>query len=123
VVGAGARFEGLFSFQGAVRLEGRLKGKVIARGLLWIGEAADVRARIEVDELIVAGAVRGEIVARERVQLLPTARVGGAIRTQRLMVAEGALFEGRLQMGEGRVASPRGSSGPRRRLGSSRDSL
>jgi cytoskeletal protein CcmA (bactofilin family) len=104
VVGAGACFEGLFSFQGAVRLEGRLQGKVIARGLLWVGESADIRARIEVDELIVAGAVEGEIVARERVQLLPTARVGGAIRTQRLMVADGALFEGRLQMGEGRVA-------------------
>lgn len=98
IVGAGARFEGLFSFRGAARLEGHLDGEVVAEGMLWIGEAASVRAHIEVDELVVAGSVEGEIRARERVRLLASARVQGSIHTQRLAVEEGALFEGRLEM-------------------------
>lgn len=104
-IGPGARFEGLLSFWGTARVEGVLRGTVTARGTLEVGPDARVRARIEVDVLVVEGLVEGEIVARERVEVVDGACVRAAIRTPRLVVAEGALFEGRLEM-VGAPASP-----------------
>lgn len=101
LLGPGSRFEGMVAFRGAVRLDGRVDGRVVASGCLWVGESAEIHARIEVDDLIVAGSIEGEIHAVGRVELLPSARVHGVIRTPRLAVAEGARFEGRLEMASG----------------------
>jgi cytoskeletal protein CcmA (bactofilin family) len=97
-IGPGAAFEGLVSFWGAARIEGALRGEVAARGRLEVCAGARVLGRIDVDVLVVAGSIEGEIAARERVEVLPGARVTARIRTPRLAVAEGAVFEGRLEM-------------------------
>lgn len=98
-IGPGASFDGVLSFWGLARVEGRLHGEVVADGTLEVGPEADVHARIEVDVLVVEGLVEGEVVARERVQVLATGRITAAVRTPRLVVAEGGRIEGRLEMG------------------------
>jgi cytoskeletal protein CcmA (bactofilin family) len=105
VLAQGTEFEGLLSFRGAARVDGKFSGDVVAEGCLVIGEGARVRARIEVDELIVGGELEGEIHARERVELLKTARVVGSVRSPRLAVAEGGVLEGRCQAVPDAVAS------------------
>lgn len=100
-VGAGSRFNGLLSFWGAARVEGSLRGEVTAQGRLEVGPEARVVARIEVDALVIEGVVEGEIVARRRIELRRGARVRASIQTPRLAIAEGAVFEGRLAMGDG----------------------
>jgi cytoskeletal protein CcmA (bactofilin family) len=97
VLAPGTEFEGLLSFRGTARVDGKLSGDVVAEGCLVIGEGARVRARIEVDELIIAGELEGEIHARQRVELRETARVVGSLRSPRLTVAEGGILEGRCE--------------------------
>jgi len=94
-IGPGASFEGCLVFRGSTLVEGRLTGKVVAEGRLEIGPQGWVQAEIEVDELVVAGHLEGEVHARERVELLATARVTANLRTPRLALAEGCRFEGR----------------------------
>lgn len=106
VLAPGTEFEGLLSFRGAARIDGKLSGDVVAEGCLVIGEGARVQARIEVDELIVGGEIEGEVHARERVELLKTARVVGSIRCPLLAVAEGGILEGRCET----VPAPAGKS-------------
>lgn len=108
-IGPGARFDGLLSFWGTARIEGSLAGEVASRGTLEVGPAATVVGRVEVDVLIVEGAVEGEVFAHQRVEVLPGAQVAATIRTPRLAVAEGARFEGRLDMVRG---APEGASAP-----------
>lgn len=98
-IGPGASFDGVLSFWGLARVEGRLRGEVVADGTLEVGPEADVHARIEVDVLVVEGLVEGEVVARERVEVLASGRITAAVRTPRLVVAEGGRIEGRLEMG------------------------
>ena len=105
VLGPGAEFEGLLSFRGAARIDGTLSGDVVAEGCLVIGEGARVRARIEVDELVVGGELEGEIHARKRIELLNTARVVGSVRCPRLAVAEGGILEGRCEATPGPKSS------------------
>ncbi len=97
-IAAGTRFDGLLSFWGDARVDGNLRGEVAARGSLDVGPDARIHGRIEVDTLIVAGRIDGQIFARVRVEVLRGAHVSASIRTPRLAVDEGAYFEGQLDM-------------------------
>jgi cytoskeletal protein CcmA (bactofilin family) len=94
-IAAGCSFEGLMTFRGATQVDGQLVGEVVATGTLRLGVTARVRARIEVDELIVEGELEGDVVARRRIELSATARVRGSIQAPRVSLAEGCLFQGR----------------------------
>ena len=98
VVGAGARFEGLLSFWGRARIDGALRGEITADGVLEVGPEARIAAQIEVDVLVVEGLVEGEVAARERVEIRAGGRITAAVRTPRLLLAEGGSLEGRVAM-------------------------
>lgn len=97
VIQRGARFDGLLTFQGDVRVEGRLDGEVVAEGRLEVGAEGEVRARVEVDELHLLGTLEGDVWARQRAELGPGARLVGTLRTPRPVLAAGATLEGRCE--------------------------
>ena len=108
----GAEFTGLLALDGPARIDGQLRGEVIGSGPLFIGPRASVEARVETDELEVAGALAGEVRASRRIALGGTARVRGELSTPSLSLAEGALLEGRCtagQRGEPAAGGPDGS--------------
>jgi cytoskeletal protein CcmA (bactofilin family) len=99
VLERGQCFDGLLSFGDSARVDGELHGEIVARGTLWVGAEAHVRARIEVGEAIVAGCIEGDITARRRIELLPTARVRGRLQAPRVALADGCLVHGRCLTG------------------------
>lgn len=99
VVEAGTRFEGLVSFRGVVRVEGTVVGRVVAEGSLWIGEQAELHGVVEADDVTIEGSCEGEIEARARIVLRPTARVRGRLAAPRIAMADGSLFDGRCEIG------------------------
>jgi cytoskeletal protein CcmA (bactofilin family) len=98
VLGPGDRFDGLLTFRGEARVEGELRGAILAQGRLEIGASAHVEARIEAEDLVVAGSVKGELAARRRIALLAGARVQGALRAPRIALEEGCQLRGRCEM-------------------------
>lgn len=98
VVGPGARFEGTLAFRGEARVEGEVCGLVLARGTLHVAAGALVRARIEAEEVVVAGTVEGDVTASRRLVLLPGGRLLGDVRTGSLALADGARLDGRCEM-------------------------
>jgi cytoskeletal protein CcmA (bactofilin family) len=96
-IAKGCAFEGLLTFRGETRIDGALVGEVVASGTLWLGETARVQARIEVDELIVEGHFEGDVVARRRLELSPTAHARGSFQAAQLSFADGCFFQGRLR--------------------------
>ncbi len=99
LLGPDAEFEGLICFRGSARIEGRVRGEIQADGTVVIGRRARVLARIETDELIVAGQFEGSVRARERIELRPTARVMADLHAPRLALADGCFLEGRCEGG------------------------
>ncbi len=95
LIGPTGKFAGLISTSGSARIEGAVVGEIVSQGTIVIGQTGRVRARIEVDELIVAGEFEGEAWARQRIELAPTARVAADLHAPRLVLAEGCLLEGR----------------------------
>jgi cytoskeletal protein CcmA (bactofilin family) len=72
---------------------------------LFIAQGAVVTARIAAARITVAGHVSGEIVAHERLELQSTARLRCTISTPRLVLNEGAQFDGECKMPGERAAA------------------
>lgn len=98
-VGAGTVLTGETNFQAMLRVDGHLTGRVTSdNGTLIIGSGGQVDADILVSSATIGGTVNGDIVATEKVELGRTARVIGNIHTPRLMIEDGAIFEGSCTM-------------------------
>ncbi|MBS1796953.1 MAG: polymer-forming cytoskeletal protein [Acidobacteria bacterium] len=94
-VGNGTVLTGETNFQAMLRIDGHLTGRVSSEnGTLIIGSTGRVDANIAVAAAIISGTVNGDIVAAERLELGRTARVVGNVQTPRLVIEDGAIFEG-----------------------------
>ena len=102
LLGPGTHYNGKLLFDGRVRIDGQFQGSICSDDMLIVGEGAQVQAVIDVGTLIVLGGeIRGEIRARELVELHAAARVHGDIETPRIFIDRGAVFEGRCRMSDG----------------------
>jgi cytoskeletal protein CcmA (bactofilin family) len=95
----GSRVTGQLTFQGSARIEGNVDGEIQCHGTLTIGERAEVRAKISGDVVVIRGKVEGNVVAKEKVELVAPARLFGDIDTPRLIITEGVVFDGDCTMG------------------------
>ncbi len=105
LLGRGSAFDGKLTFEGTVRIDGKLSGEIFSNDVLVIGEGAEVSAEIDVGVLIVEGNVTGNIRAKRGVELHAPARVRGNIETPSLFIDKGVMFEGHSKM-EGMTAAP-----------------
>jgi cytoskeletal protein CcmA (bactofilin family) len=110
LLGRGSEFEGKLSFEGTVRIDGKLTGEIFTDDVLIIGEGADVKAEINVGSIIIEGSVQGNINAKRSVEIHTPGRVKGNIVTPSLYMEKGVLFDGNCQMESSASAAQRGVS-------------
>jgi cytoskeletal protein CcmA (bactofilin family) len=95
----GTEFIGELRFQNTFRVDGKLKGKVVSDHTLIVGESGQVDAEIDCAVVSIKGAVSGRVHARQRIELLAGARVQATLISPRLVIEEGAVFQGQCDMG------------------------
>src|SRR5436190_15807947 len=98
LLGRGSEFEGKLSFEGTVRVDGKLSGEIFTDDVLIIGEGAEVNAEINVGAIVIEGTVHGNIHAKRSVEIHTPARVRGNISTPSLSIDKGVIFDGQCQM-------------------------
>jgi len=98
LLGRGSEFEGKLSFEGTVRIDGKLTGEIFTDDVLIIGEGADVKAEINVGSIVIEGSVQGNITAKRSVELHTPGKVRGNITTPSLYIEKGVIFDGNCQM-------------------------
>lgn len=81
---------------GALRVDGRMEGTIHRADLVVVGEGASVVGDITAREVIVGGAVTGNIYAAQRTELLSNGIVAGDIRSAAILIQEGGVVQGRL---------------------------
>ena len=98
-------FKGELSSPEDLRFDGTLSGHLdVDEGTLELGETATVDADIQAKQVIVHGTVRGSIAARDRIELTATAKVTGTLTAERVVIADGASFNGGVYMGRRTIA-------------------
>jgi cytoskeletal protein CcmA (bactofilin family) len=98
-IGPGVSVEGEIEFQGSIRLDGRIKGRIFTdNGTVIIGEKAVISADLFVDAAIIMGEVNGTIDAREKIEVYPPGRIFGDIQAPSISIDSGVVFNGTCMM-------------------------
>ena len=94
---------GEIQFRDMLRVNGHIAGTVYSKsGTLIVDTTATVDAKVEVAVAVIGGTVRGDIVAHERIEIGPAARIYGNIWTRSIAIKDGAVFDGICTMIGGR---------------------
>ena len=100
LIGASTRIEGNLYFQGGLRIDGQVKGNIIAESgdtsMLVISEQAKIEGEIRVAHLVVNGEIVGPVYSSELLELQPKARITGDVFYKALEMHGGALVSGKL---------------------------
>lgn len=98
VVGPSVQVEGDFSSEGNIIVKGTVSGSVKTSRLLSVEQGAKILANVRAGNAVVAGQVKGNIIVADRVEFTETAEVLGDIQCQILVVAPGAILQGKVNM-------------------------
>jgi cytoskeletal protein CcmA (bactofilin family) len=98
VIADGVSLRGKLTGSGGIRIEGSFDGEIDLDGLLVIGPSGRVSCKeLRAKNVIVAGAMRGNIVA-DRVEIRSSGRVWGDVITTAMSTQEGAFLRGQIRM-------------------------
>jgi len=100
LIGAGTVIEGDLTFDGGLRVDGRVHGNVNSAegkpGTLVLSEAARIEGEIRVSHVVINGTVVGPVHAADYVELQSKANVTGDVYYRTLEMHLGAVVQGRL---------------------------
>ena len=97
-LGEGTDFKGILTFEGTVRVDGRLEGEIYTKDTLIVGESAIVGAEINVHTIVISGIVRGNVNATGKIEVHRPGKLFGNVKTPSLYIEEGVIFEGNCAM-------------------------
>jgi cytoskeletal protein CcmA (bactofilin family) len=99
LIAHGTVIRGDLRFSGALHLDGRIEGAVLAQGddaVFTLSEHGQVQGEIRVPHAVINGLVEGDIHASEKLELAPQARIIGDVSYRTLEMAAGAQVNGRM---------------------------
>ncbi|MEC4678236.1 MAG: polymer-forming cytoskeletal protein [Nitrospirota bacterium] len=97
-LGKGTTFKGVITYEGAIRIDGKMEGEIISLGDLVIGESASIDAKVSVGSIICGGKINGDLQASKKIHLLSKSTISGSLNTPRLIIDEGVSFNGHCEM-------------------------
>lgn len=98
ILGKETAFSGTLAFKKPLQISGDFTGEIISDGYLVISEGARVKANIKAGTVVVGGTIVGNVTATQRLEMLATGKVQGNIRTAKLQIADGVVFDGNCEM-------------------------
>lgn len=98
IIGKGSSLEGTLKVENSIRVDGKIKGHITTTDSLVIGKEGDIEGEIIARNAIVGGRVRGKINATGKIVLESKAFFQGEMKTSRLVIDDGAVFDGRCSM-------------------------
>lgn len=98
VIGSSIVIDGEISGDEDLVIQGTVKGKIGLKESLYVEKTGVIEADIETANVEVSGQVTGNILASDKVELKTDCKVVGDIRAPRILIADGAMFKGNVDM-------------------------
>lgn len=108
VIGRGTVFEGTINGKGLVRIDGEMKGSIINKGDVIIGENGQVKVDLKGRNITIAGQYEGVLEAEGRLEVKRSANIMGTFKMNSFLFEEGANINGTLEMKQ-KAGTPDGS--------------
>jgi cytoskeletal protein CcmA (bactofilin family) len=112
LISANTSLEGKLTTEGSVRIDGKLIGDIIAKANVAVGLTGTVEGSVTGKNVALAGRVKGYVTAAEKLILESKSVMRGDIRAQKLVVDEGATFDGHCGMSKPEAEHGRPGSHP-----------
>ena len=97
IVGMNSNLKGELNARGTLRVDGTVDGQMEADYVI-LSESGVVKGVIKAKRVIIGGKIEGNVLAQELVEIKSKGKVLGDIFTPKLAVAEGAEFNGKIEM-------------------------
>jgi len=98
IIADDVEINGSIKCTGGVKLGGKVNGDLTCTGDVLVEKTASIKGNVIVNSVVVLGQVKGNITARERIELKGAARVAGDIKGKRLVVEDGVSLTGKTEI-------------------------
>ena len=98
-LGKGTVITGNIESYGNIRIEGQITGDLVTKSKVVLGSSAKVIGKVLAQNAEVSGEIKGTIEISDVLVLKSTAIINGDIITNKLVVENGAQFNGSCKMG------------------------
>jgi cytoskeletal protein CcmA (bactofilin family) len=98
VIGSSIVIDGEISGDEDLVIQGTIKGKISLKESLFVESSGVIEADIDTANVEISGQVTGNIAASDKVELKTDCKVVGDIRAPRILIADGAMFKGNVDM-------------------------
>ena len=98
IIGSSIVIDGEISGDEDLVIQGTVKGRIVLKENLYVEQSGVVEADIETNNVEVSGQVTGNIAASEKVEITAGGRTVGDIKAPRILIADGAIFKGNVDM-------------------------
>jgi cytoskeletal protein CcmA (bactofilin family) len=100
-VAASTTIVGTVTGKGAYVFCGSVEGDCDIDGPLTLAAGGRWKGTLKATDIVVAGVVEGDVIAKQRVEILGTARITGSLAGNSIAVAEGAIIAGEIKVTSG----------------------
>ena len=98
IIGRGTHVTGDMNINGSAHINGTVDGSVVATGFVTVSESGVVKGGIKGEYAIIGGIVGGNVEVAGKVALGKAGRLKGDVIATRLIIEDGAVFQGRSSM-------------------------
>lgn len=96
---AGTFFEGTIETKGSIRIDGKVKGLVRAADEVRVGRSGEIVGEVYAKNARVAGKIEGNVHIDQKLTLETDSSLSGNLSAAKLIIDEGAFFNGKSEMG------------------------
>ncbi len=97
-IGVGTVLEGTLETKGSLRIDGKVMGTVKSGDTVTIGSSGEVIGEVFARNAIIGGKVQGDVIIEEKLILESTSALKGNLKASKLVIDEGARFQGKADM-------------------------
>jgi cytoskeletal protein CcmA (bactofilin family) len=101
LIGKGTVVNGEIHAESSIRIDGKLKGKLKCKSTVTVGQSGEIDGDMEANNANISGKIKGKVIVKQKLVLESTSSLVGELQASKLIVDEGAVFDGTSHMGNG----------------------
>lgn len=94
IIGKETVIEGKITLPTSLRIDGKIIGEIESSGDVYIGKDAYVEPSVKAKNVIIAGQVKGDVHAAEKVHIEATGHLNGSTTARGIIIEDGGIFNG-----------------------------
>lgn len=98
IIGSTIVIEGEIEGAEDLVVQGTIKGNIILKENLSVEPTGVVEADVQTQNVDISGELKGDVTASSKVEIKKEGKMVGDIRAPRVLIADGALFKGSVDM-------------------------